>query len=213
MVQEDLHEGSAMEIREFGNFADDADMAEFFDGVAIFTILVTDENYSMDGKFRGMKGSESEQRVVNGAEATARGEDHGELELDHHVEHELLGVDGNEDATGAFDDEPIVHEAGGEIDAIEIDFNAGPARSKIGRNGRNKFVDFVECAVCADACEAHNGNAVGTFKGTGLYRLPVNGVEGGAKQCGKSGLADAGIGASNEEVASHACLATTVDCW
>ena len=108
-------------------------------------------------------------------------------------------IDGDEDAAGAFNDEPIIVKAGRQGDAIEIDLGAGPTRGEIGRNGRNKFVDFVERAVGADARETHHGDAIGAFERAGLNRLPVDGVERGAEERGERGLADAGVGAGDEQ--------------
>jgi hypothetical protein len=42
VIQEDLHERSPMQVGEAGNFADDADVAKFFDGVTVFAILIAD---------------------------------------------------------------------------------------------------------------------------------------------------------------------------
>ena len=153
------------------------------------------------------------QGVVDGTLAAARRKNYRQLELYHHVEHELFAINGNEDSACSFDDEPIVHEAGGQIDAREIDFHPGPARSKIGRYGRNKFVDFIESAIRPDAGKAHNGYTIGSFKRSRLNRFPVNGVESRAQQSGQSRFANTGVGTSDEKVSSHACLDTTVECW
>jgi hypothetical protein len=42
MIHEDLHERGAVEIGETWNFADDADVAETLDGLAVFAVLVAD---------------------------------------------------------------------------------------------------------------------------------------------------------------------------
>src|SRR5580704_2832046 len=135
----------------------------------------------MHRKFGGVKGGESKQCVVDGANAAARCENDRQFEFDHHVEHELFAVDGHQHAAGSFDDQPIVGEAGRKVDATKIDFDAGPTRGKIGRNGRNEFIDFIESAIGANAGEAHDGDAVGAFECTGLDGLPVDSVESGAK--------------------------------
>ncbi|HVH81590.1 MAG TPA: hypothetical protein VM782_19475, partial [Stellaceae bacterium] len=168
IVHEDLHQGRAVQIREPRDFADDADVSEALDGFTIFAVLIAYEDDAMDGQFSCVQRREREQRVIDGADTAARRENHGEHELDHHVEHELFLIDGDEDAAGAFDDKPIVVKAGRQRNAIQVDFGTGPARGEIGGNGRNKLVDFVERAIGADAGEAHHGDAVGTFKRAGL---------------------------------------------
>ena len=107
-------------------------MAEFFDGVAIFAILIADEDDAVNRKFGSVKSGECEQCVIDGTEAAASGENYRKLEFHHHVEHELFRIDGNENTASTFDDEPVVHQSGGKSNAVEIDFNASPARGKIG---------------------------------------------------------------------------------
>ena len=113
IVHEDLHQRSAMQVRKPRNFADHADVAEALDRFAIFAVLIADEDDAVNRELRGVQSCEREQRVIDGADAATRGENHGQNKLHHHVEHELFLIDGDEDATGAFDDEPIVVEAGG----------------------------------------------------------------------------------------------------
>ncbi len=90
MVKEDLHERGAMEIRKLWNFSDDAHVAEFLDGVAIFAILVTDEHHAVHRKFGRVESRQRQQSVIDGAESATRGEDDRQLKLHHHVQHELL---------------------------------------------------------------------------------------------------------------------------
>ena len=112
IVHEDLHQRCAMQVWKARNFADHAHVTEALDGFAIFTVLVTDEDDAVHGQFRGMQSGEREKRVIDCADAAARRENHGQHEFHHHVEHELFLIDGDEDAARAFDDEPIVVEAG-----------------------------------------------------------------------------------------------------
>ena len=95
-------------------------------------------------------------------------------------------------------------EAGRQIDTRQIDFHAGPARGQVGRNRRNKFVNFFERAIGADAGEAHHRHAIGAFERAGLNRLPVHRIERGAEQRRERGLAHAGVGSGNKKVMPHA---------
>jgi len=203
IVHEDLHERGAMQIWQARNFADHADVAETFDGFAIFAILIADEDDAVDGQFGGMKSGEREQRVIDGADAAARREDYGQHKFHHHVEHELFLIDGDEDAASAFDDEPVVVKAGRQGDAVEVNFGAGPTSCEIGRNGRNEFVNFVESSICADASEAHDGNAIGAFERAGLNRLPVDGIERCAEERRERRFANTGVRAGDEEMIPH----------
>lgn len=203
MAHKDLHERGAVQVGQPGDFADDANVAEPLDGVAILAILVADEHHAMDGQLGGMQRSEGQQGVIDGANAAARGQDHGQLKFDHQVQHKLLLVDGHQHAADAFDNHPVVAQTGGQGNAAEIDLGAGPSGGEVGRDGGNKFVDFVNRAIGADSGQAHDGNAIGAFQRAGLNGLPINSVEGGAEQSGESGLAHAGVCAGDEKMVSQ----------
>src|SRR5580704_3234369 len=95
IVHEYLHQGGAVQVWQTGNFADYADVAEALDGLAILAILVADQDHTVDRQFRGVQSCQGQQRVVDGAHTAAGGEDYGEHEFDHHIEHELLLIDGH----------------------------------------------------------------------------------------------------------------------
>ena len=78
IVHEDLHQRGAMQIWQARNFADDANVAKALDGFAIFAILIADEDDAVDGQFGGVESGEREQRVIDGADAAARRENHGQ---------------------------------------------------------------------------------------------------------------------------------------
>src|SRR5258708_7115591 len=167
----------------------------------------------MNRQLGGMQSGKRQQGVVDGAKPAASGQNDGKFELHHHVQHELFGIDRNQDATSAFDNQPIIQETRRQRDAVQIDFDASPPRREIRRDRRNKFVYFVERTISADARKAHHGDAVGAFERAGLNRLPINGVQRRAEQGSESRLADARVRAGDEEMAPHACLACAREVW
>src|SRR5580704_12062723 len=142
--------------------------------------------------------------MIDGPGTAARSKNNRQLEFDHHVQHELLLIDRYEHAAQTLDDQPIVQQAGRQIDAAQIDFHACPTRCQIGRNRRHKLVHLVERAVRANAREPHHRYAVGAFECPGLDGLPVNRIQRRAKKRGERRLPDAGIRAGNKEMMSHA---------
>ena len=48
MVQENLHERGAVQIRQLGNFADNTDVAELLNRLAIFAILIANEHHTVN---------------------------------------------------------------------------------------------------------------------------------------------------------------------
>src|SRR5277367_804668 len=181
MVQENLHERGAVQVWQARNFTDNADVAKALDGFAIFAVLVAYQDDAVHGEFGGVQRGQREQSVIDGAEAAAGREDYRQFKFGHEIEHKLLRVDGNVHAADAFDHQPIVDQAGGQVDARQIDLHASPARGKIRRDRWNELIDLVESAVVADAREAHDLGTVGTFERAGLNGLPIDGVERGAQ--------------------------------
>ena len=45
MVQKDLHERRAVEVGEFGNLANHADVPKFLDGFPVLAVLVADQDH------------------------------------------------------------------------------------------------------------------------------------------------------------------------
>ena len=119
-----------------------------------------------------------------------------------------LAIDRHQHAAGALHDQPVIHQARRQIDPSQIDFHARPARRQIGRNRRDKFVDFFQRAVGADARQAHHRHAIRAFQRSGLDRLPIHRIERRAQQSRQCCFPDSRIRTCNEEMASHARFAT-----
>jgi len=200
MTHEDLHEGGAMQIGQARNFADDAHVAKALDGLAVLAVLVTDKYDAVHGQLRGVESGQCQQSVIHGPDTAARGQDYRELEFHHHVQHELLLVDGNQDSADSLNNDPIIIQAAWEIDAAKIDLCAGPPRGQVGRDRRNEFIHLIYGAVCANASEAHHGDAIRTLECPSLNRFPIHGVERRAQQRRERGLAYSRIRTCDEEL-------------
>jgi hypothetical protein len=95
IVHEDLHQGGAMKVWQARNLADYANVTEALDGLAILAVLIANQDHTVDRQLRGVQSCQGQERVVDGAHAAAGGEDYGEHEFHHHIEHELLLIDGH----------------------------------------------------------------------------------------------------------------------
>src|SRR5271167_790721 len=179
-------------------------MSELLDGLAIFPVLVANQDHAVHRQLGRVQSRQRQQCVIDSPSAAARRQNDGQLELDHHIQHELLLIDGHQHAAQALDDQPIIQQAGRQVDTPQIDFHACPARSQVRRNRRNKLVNFIQRAVCSDSREPHHRYAVGAFERPRLDRLPINRIQSRAKQCGERRFSYARISASNKEMMSHA---------
>ncbi len=97
-----------MEIRQARNFADHADVTEALDRLAIFAVLIPDQDDPVHLQFRRVQRRQRKQRVIHRTETAARSQDDGELQFYHQIEHELLLIHGHEHSAGAFDNEPVI---------------------------------------------------------------------------------------------------------
>ena len=95
MIHEHLHQCGAMQVRQLGNFADNAHVAKPLDRFAVLAVLVADQHHAMHRKFSGMQGRKREQRVIHRAQAAARGHQHRQFEFHHQVQHKLLLIHGH----------------------------------------------------------------------------------------------------------------------
>ena len=197
MIHEHLHQCGAVQVWQFGNLSDHTHVPEALDGFAVFAILVADQHHAVHRKLRRMQRCECKQCVIHGSQAAPRRHNHRQFEFHHQVQHELLLIDGHKHAARPFDHQPIIHQAGGHVDLAQVDFDAGPARGQIRGYRRNEFVNFIECAVCADPRQPHDRHAIRALKRAGLDGLPVNRVQRRAKKRGKNGFADARIGSGD----------------
>jgi len=65
----------------------------------------------------------------------ARRQNHRQLEFYHHVQHELLGIDGHQHAAGALHYQPVVHQAGRKVQPVEIDLDPAQRAARSGKTG------------------------------------------------------------------------------
>src|SRR5271165_5972986 len=206
VVQEDLHERGTVQIGEFGNLTNDANVAEFFDSFTVLAVLIANQHYAVNGQLRRVQRRQSQERVIDGANSAARRQNHGQLKLHHQVQHKLLAVNRHQHAARAFNNEPIVQQARRCVDPPQIDFDAGPTCSQVRRDRRHKFVHLFERTIGPNACQAHHRYTVRTLQGASLYRFPVHRVQRSTEQRRQRGFSNSRICAGDKEVASHAYL-------
>jgi hypothetical protein len=58
IVHKDLHQGGAVEIRQTGNLSNDANVAEAFDGLTVFAVLIADQHNAVHRQFRRVQSRE-----------------------------------------------------------------------------------------------------------------------------------------------------------
>ena len=80
MIHEYLHQRRAVKIRQPWHFSDHAYVAKPLYGIAVFPILVTDQNYSVNRKLGCVQCRQRKQRVIDGSHSAARGNNHGRLQ-------------------------------------------------------------------------------------------------------------------------------------
>lgn len=203
MTAENFAKDGAIHFIERRDGAEDFDFAIVFDGAAIFAIGFAGEDDAANIEMRGAECGDGEQRVIDGSQGCARDEKNGKAEMRHEIGHELGGIDGDESAAGAFDDEIFMWGDLREADFAEFDTHASALGGEMRRNGRREAVRFGKSARAREIRKAHHSSAISAFARAGLDRFPVDGVERGAEERGDGGFSDGGVSAGDEKAARH----------
>ena len=120
---------------------------------------------------------QAEQRVVDGAQAAARGQHHGHAQPRDQVDHHVPVIDRHVQAAGAFHDQRRVgvrrHDGGG------VQLGVFQRRGRPGRQRRLQYVGRQVQALGRQLRQpGHRVGVAGFFGHAGLHRLPVIGIPG-----------------------------------
>lgn len=168
------------------------------------------EDETGDGEVALLEGVDGEKGVVDGAESGAGGDEDGELEGVHEVEHGVLAVEGDEDTSGAFDEEGGGVGAEGLVGVGEL-FEGEGALFDFGGEvgGAGGLIaggchEVAKVGVGVDAAEVEGvveigdgllAAGLGGFHGEGGVSAVV---EGGEQAGGEGCFAGVGIGAGDK---------------
>ena len=184
----------------------------FFGGGGVFGGVAVDDDAGDFGA-GGAEGPYRQEGVVDGAEVGAGDDDGGELEPVGEVEDGGLAVEGDGDATDAFDDHDVGadgHLLDGAVDGGEVDGDA----FALGGDGGGEGLDVADGADLVEGVAGVGGGReeLGVFGDEAFAAMDAAGGDGFADGdlraaagepladgAGDEGFADAGVGAGDEE--------------
>ncbi len=192
---------SGSSARQLGQ---DAHPAEALDGGAVAGIGRAVEHDAGNRQSTRSQRGETEQRVVDRSERAARHQQNGQRQPGHEIDHEVAIVERHEYPAGALDDQRM--RGLRQRDRIHRDRDTLEFCRGVRRQRRPQGIDRRVNMLGRQAGERNNSSGIvnRTVVGrAGLHRLPIAGPPCARKAGGGDRLADAGVGAGDED-ADHA---------